>query len=54
MRKNPHGRILREELKKQYLNTVPKSCPKDTSDLPSTTTTTTTTTTTNLYYYYYY
>ena len=50
MRKNPHGRILREELKKQYLNTVPKSCPKDTSDLPSTTTTTTT----NLYYYYYY
>ena len=26
MRKNPHGRILRGELKKQHLNTVPKSC----------------------------
>ena len=48
MRKNPHGRILREKLKKQYLSTIPKSYPKDTSDLPSTTTTT------NLYYYYYY
>ena len=27
MRKNPHERILREEQKKKYLNTVPKSCP---------------------------
>ena len=26
MRKKPHGRILREEPKKQHLNTVPKSC----------------------------
>ena len=28
MRKKSHNRILREELKEQYLNTVPKSCPK--------------------------
>ena len=27
MKKNPHGRILKEKLKKQYLSTVPKSCP---------------------------
>ena len=26
MRKNQHGRILIEELKEQYLSTVPKSC----------------------------
>ena len=26
MRKNPHSRILKEEHKKQYLNTVPKFC----------------------------
>ena len=26
MRKNPHSRILKGELKKQYLSTVPKSC----------------------------
>ena len=26
MRKKPHDRILREESKEQYLNTVPKSC----------------------------
>ena len=26
MRKNPHGRILIEELKEQYLSTIPKSC----------------------------
>ena len=26
MRKNPHGRILKWELKEQHLNTVPKSC----------------------------
>ena len=26
MRKKPHDRILREEPKKQHLNTVPKSC----------------------------
>ena len=28
MRKKSHDRILREELKEQYLNTVLKSCPK--------------------------
>ena len=28
MRKKPHDKILRKELKKQHLNTVPKSCPK--------------------------
>ena len=28
MRKNPHDKILRDELKKQYLNTIPKSRPK--------------------------
>ena len=26
MRKNPHDKILREELKEQHLSTVPKSC----------------------------
>ena len=26
MRKNPHGRILREKLKEQHLSTVLKSC----------------------------
>ena len=28
MRKNLYGRILREELKEQHLNTIPKPCPK--------------------------
>ena len=28
MRKNPHDKILRDELKEQYLNTIPKSHPK--------------------------
>ena len=28
MRKKSHDRILREELKEQHLNTIPKSCPK--------------------------
>ena len=27
MRKNPHGKILKEEPKEQHLNTVPKCCP---------------------------
>ena len=27
IRKKPHGRILSEKLKKQYLSTVPKSYP---------------------------
>ena len=27
MRKNPHGRILKVESKKQHLSTVLKSCP---------------------------
>ena len=27
MRKNPHGKILREEPEEQYLSTIPKSCP---------------------------
>ena len=26
MRKNPYSRILKEEYKKRYLNTVPKFC----------------------------
>ena len=26
MKKNPHGRILKEEPKEQHLSTVPKSC----------------------------
>ena len=26
MRKNPHGKILKWELKEQHLSTVPKSC----------------------------
>ena len=26
MRKNPHSRILKGELKEQHLSTVPKSC----------------------------
>ena len=26
MRKNSHGKILKEELKEQYLSIVPKSC----------------------------
>ena len=29
MRKNSHGRILREELKEQHLNTIPKSYPNE-------------------------
>ena len=29
MRKNSYGRILKGELKKQYLNIVPKSCSLD-------------------------
>ena len=29
MKKYPHSRILREKLKKQYLNTVPKSYPSN-------------------------
>ena len=29
MRKNSHDRILRGELKEQYLSTVPKSCPNE-------------------------
>ena len=28
MRKNPHGIILKEEPKEQYLSTVPKFCPQ--------------------------
>ena len=28
MRKNLYGRILREELKEQHLNTIPKPCLK--------------------------
>ena len=27
MRKNLHGRILREEPEEQHLSTIPKSCP---------------------------
>ena len=27
MKKNSHGRILRNEPKEQYLNTITKSCP---------------------------
>ena len=27
MRKNPHNRIFKGELKKHYLSIVPKSCP---------------------------
>ena len=28
MRKNPHGIILKDEPKEQYLSTVPKFCPQ--------------------------